>query len=118
VPEVFIVLAVAIGTLLGRVRIHGFSLGAPACTLIVAVMLGQIGMIVIPPLFKAIFFGFFVFTIGYRSGPSFFASLSLQTVSQSHWPSSSGHAGLSSFSLLPTCCSSVRAPSRVLAPAV
>lgn len=81
-PEILIFLAVAIGTLLGRVRIHGFSLGAPACTLIVAVVLGQLGMIVIPPLFKSIFFGFFVFTIGYRSGPNFFASLSLQTVAQ------------------------------------
>jgi AspT/YidE/YbjL antiporter-like protein len=81
-PEILIFLAVAIGTLLGRVRIHGFSLGAPACTLIVAVVLGQLGMIVIPPLFKSIFFAFFVFTIGYRSGPGFFASLSLQTVAQ------------------------------------
>jgi aspartate-alanine antiporter len=81
-PEVFIFLAVAIGTLLGHVRIRGFSLGAPACTLIVAVVLGQFGAIVIPPLFKSVFFGLFVFTIGYRSGPNFFASLSLQTVSQ------------------------------------
>jgi len=81
-PEVFILLAVAIGMLLGHVRVRGFSLGAPACTLIVAVVLGQFGTIVIPPLLKSIFFGFFVFTIGYRSGPNFFASLSLQTVSQ------------------------------------
>jgi putative transport protein len=81
-PEIFVFLAVAIGTLLGRVRIHGFSLGAPACTLIVAVVLGQVGAIVIPPLLKSILFGLFVFTIGYRSGPEFFASLSLQTLSQ------------------------------------
>jgi aspartate-alanine antiporter len=81
-PEIFIFLAVAIGTLLGRIRIWGFALGAPACTLIVAVVLGQFGTIVIPPLLKSIFFGLFVFTIGYRSGPNFFASLSLQTISQ------------------------------------
>jgi putative transport protein len=81
-PEVFILLAVALGTLLGRVRIRGFSFGAPACILIVAVLLGQLGTIVIPALLKSIFFGLFVFTIGYRSGPNFFASLSLQTVSQ------------------------------------
>jgi aspartate-alanine antiporter len=81
-PEIFILLAVAIGTLLGRIRIHGFSFGAPACTLIVAVVLGQLGAIVIPPVLKSIFFGLFVFTIGYRSGPNFFASLSLQTLSQ------------------------------------
>lgn len=81
-PEIFIFLAIAIGTVLGRIRIYGFALGATACTLIVAVVLGQFGPIIIPPLLKSIFFGFFVFTIGYRSGPEFFASLSLQTISQ------------------------------------
>ena len=81
-PEIFIFLAVAIGTVLGRIRIRGFSLGVPACILVVAVVLGQFGTIVIPPLLKSILFGLFVFTIGYRSGPEFFASLSLQTLSQ------------------------------------
>jgi len=81
-PEIFLFLAVALGTLLGRVRIRGFSLGAPACILIVAVVLGQFGTIVIPSVLKSIFFGLFVFTIGYRSGPEFFASLSLQTLAQ------------------------------------
>lgn len=81
-PEVFIFLAVAIGTAIGRLRIRGFALGAPACTLIVAVVLGQLGVIVIPAVLKSILFGLFVFTIGYRSGPEFFASLSLKTLSQ------------------------------------
>ena len=35
-----------------------------------------------PPAARSIFFGLFVFTIGYRSGPEFFASLSLHTLSQ------------------------------------
>jgi putative transport protein len=81
-PEIFLLLAVAIGTILGRVRIKGLSLGATACTLVVAVLLGQLGSFVIPPLFRTIFFSLFVFTIGYRSGPQFFASLSLRTLSQ------------------------------------
>jgi putative transport protein len=81
-PEIFIFLAVGIGTLLGRIRIHGFALGATACTLIVAVILGQLGPFVIPAVLKSIFFGLFVFTIGYRSGPEFFASLSFSTLSQ------------------------------------
>src|SRR3954453_17143638 len=81
-PEIFIFLAVAICTLLGRVRIRGFSFGVPACILVVAVIVGQFGTIVVPPLLKAILFGLFVFTIGYRSGPEFFASLSLRTLSQ------------------------------------
>lgn len=68
-PEVFLFLAIAIGTVLGRVRIGGFAIGATACTLIVAVVLGQLGTFVIPSLLKSILFGLFVFTIGYRSGP-------------------------------------------------
>src|SRR5882757_4884556 len=82
VPELFIFLAIAIGTLLGRIRIHGFAIGATACTLIVAVVLGQLGTFVIPPLLRSILFGLFVFTIGYRSGPEFFASLSIRTLTQ------------------------------------
>ena len=81
-PEIFLFLAVAIGTLLGRIRIRGFAIGATACTLVVAVILGQLGTFVIPPLLKSILFGLFVFTIGYRSGPEFFASLSFRTLAQ------------------------------------
>ncbi len=81
-PEVFLFLAMAIGTLLGRVRIYGFSIGATACTLLVAVLLGQLGQFVIPSLLKSVLFALFVFTIGYRSGPEFFASLSLRTFAQ------------------------------------
>src|SRR5262252_2393212 len=81
-PEIFLLLAVAIGTLLGRVRIRGFAIGATACTLVVAVILGQLGTFVIPAMLRSIFFGFFVFTIGYRAGPEFFASMSLRTLNQ------------------------------------
>jgi putative transport protein len=81
-PEIFLLLAIALGTFLGRLQFKGFSVGATACTLVVAVLLGQLGNFVIPPLFKSIFFSLFVFTIGYKSGPEFFASLSLRTLSQ------------------------------------
>src|SRR5215510_13376254 len=94
-PEIFLFLAVAIGTLLGRVRIRGFAIGATACTLIVAVVLGQLGTFVIPPMLKSIFFGLFVFTIGYRSGPEFFASLSFRTLAQVALALVMGACGLS-----------------------
>src|SRR5258708_10807340 len=81
-PEIFLLLAIALGTFLGRLKIAGFAIGATACTLVVAVILGQLGNFVIPPLFKSIFFSLFVFTIGFKSGPEFFASLSLRTLSQ------------------------------------
>ena len=79
-PEIFLLLAVALGRILGRLRIRGFAIGATACTLMVAILLGQLGTFVIPPLLKSLLFGLFVFTIGYRAGPEFFASLSLQTL--------------------------------------
>ena len=62
-PEVFLFLAVAIGNLFGRIRIGGFAIGATACTLFVAVILGQLGVFVIPSVLKSILFGLFVFTI-------------------------------------------------------
>ena len=34
-PEIFLLLSIAIGTLLGRLQIRGFSVGATACTLVV-----------------------------------------------------------------------------------
>src|SRR5438552_3914268 len=81
-PEVFLFLAVAIGTVLGRIRIAGFAVGSSDCILIVSVDLGQLGAFVIPSILKSILFGLFVFTIGYRSGPEFFASLSFHTLAQ------------------------------------
>ena len=81
-PEIYLFAAIALGTWLGRIRIHGFALGVTACILLVSVLLGQLGTIVIPPILRSIFFGFFVFTIGYKSGPEFFASLSFRTLNQ------------------------------------
>jgi putative transport protein len=81
-PEIFLLLAVAIGTILGRVKIRGFAIGTTACTLIVAVLIGQLGIFTFPPVLRGILFSLFVFTIGYQSGPEFFASLSVRTLVQ------------------------------------
>ncbi len=81
-PEIFLLLSIALGTIIGRTPIGGFSIGTTACTLIVAVIIGQLGTFVIAPVFKTVFFSLFVFTIGYKSGPEFFASLSLRTLTQ------------------------------------
>ncbi|MGY4235812.1 putative transport protein [Bradyrhizobium sp. USDA 4449] len=81
-PEIFLLLALAIGTILGRIKVRGFSIGTTACILIVAVLIGQLGSFTFPPVLRAILFSLFVFTIGYRSGPEFFASLSLRTLAQ------------------------------------
>jgi putative transport protein len=81
-PEIFLFLAIAIGTMLGRIRVRGFAIGATACILMASVVIGQLGNFVIPSLLKSILFSLFVFTIGYKSGPQFFASLSVRTLSQ------------------------------------
>jgi len=81
-PEIFLLLSIAVGTILGRLRIHGFSIGTTACTLIVAVLIGQLGTFTFPSMVRVVLFSLFVFTIGYRSGPEFFASLSVRTLAQ------------------------------------
>jgi putative transport protein len=81
-PEIFLFLAVAIGTVLGRIRFRGFALGSTACVLIVAVIISQLGTFTIAPVLRSILFAVFVFTIGFRSGPEFFASLSFRTLNQ------------------------------------
>ncbi|WP_439360825.1 aspartate:alanine exchanger family transporter [Bradyrhizobium sp. DASA03007] len=81
-PEIFLLLAIAVGTILGRIKVRGFSIGTTACILIVAVLIGQLGSFTFPPILRAILFSLFVFTIGYRSGPEFFASLSVRTLAQ------------------------------------
>ena len=81
-PEIFLLLAIAIGTILGRLKIRGFSIGTTACILIVSVLIGQLGTFTFPSLLRVILFSLFVFTIGYRSGPEFFASLSVRTLAQ------------------------------------
>ena len=81
-PEIFLLLAVAVGTILGRLKIRGFSIGTTACILIVAVLIGQLGSFTFPALLRIVLFSLFVFTIGYKSGPEFFASLSIRTLAQ------------------------------------
>lgn len=81
-PEIFLLLSMALGTVLGRIKIHGFSLGTTTCTLIVAVLIGQLGTFTIPFVLRIVLFSLFVFTIGYRSGPELFASLSVRTLAQ------------------------------------
>jgi aspartate-alanine antiporter len=81
-PEIFLLLAVAIGTMLGRTTIRGFSIGTTASILIVSVLIGQLGEFTFAPILRTVLFSLFIFTIGYRSGPEFFASLSVRTLGQ------------------------------------
>src|SRR5258708_8975668 len=67
---------------LGHSRIAGFSRGTSGCPLIVSVIIGQLGTFTFPSLLRVVLLSLAVFTIGYRSGPEFFASLSVRTLAQ------------------------------------
>jgi aspartate-alanine antiporter len=73
-PEVAIFISIAIGYTIGRIKIGFFQLGSVAGSLLAAVLVGQV-TVTISPQVKAVCFGLFIFSVGYKSGPQFFASL-------------------------------------------
>ncbi|MCW3474085.1 aspartate-alanine antiporter [Limobrevibacterium gyesilva] len=73
-PEIAIFLALAIGFLIGPIKLYGFNLGNVTGTLIAAVIIGQLG-ITISPNVKAAFFILFIFAVGYGVGPQFVRGL-------------------------------------------
>lgn len=73
-PVIPIFLTLGLGFWIGQLKYKSFSLGPVAATLIIGVLIGQLG-IEIPSIVKTIFFMLFLFTIGYNVGPQFFRSL-------------------------------------------
>src|SRR5262245_62060302 len=73
-PELAIFLTLALGFVLGRVRLGTFSLGNVVGTLLAGVLVGQLE-IPVNPLVKVVFFALFLFATGYKVGPQFFRGL-------------------------------------------
>jgi len=73
-PELAIFLTLALGFLVGRIRIGSFALGNVVGTLLAGVLIGQLD-IPIEPLVKTVFFALFLFATGYKVGPQFFRGL-------------------------------------------
>ncbi|HMR33647.1 MAG TPA: aspartate-alanine antiporter [Geminicoccaceae bacterium] len=73
-PEIAFFLTLAIGYLIGKIKVAGFGLGAVTGTLLAGVLVGQLG-ITLAPAVKQVFFLLFLFSIGYRTGPQFFRGL-------------------------------------------
>jgi putative transport protein len=73
-PELAVFLTLALGFLAGKLRIGTFTLGNVLGCLLAGVLVGQLD-VPVPPTVKAIFFGLFLFSTGYKVGPQFFRGL-------------------------------------------
>ncbi|MBD5418660.1 MAG: aspartate-alanine antiporter [Bacteroides sp.] len=73
-PVIPIFLTLGLGFWIGQLKYKSFSLGPVAATLIIGVIIGQIG-IEISQTVRVVFFMLFLFSIGYSVGPQFFRSL-------------------------------------------
>ena len=80
-PELALFLTLAVGFLIGRLRLGTFRLGNVVGTLLAGVMIGQIG-VTISPLVKVVFFDLFLFATGYKVGPQFFRGLGRSAIGQ------------------------------------
>jgi putative transport protein len=80
-PELAIFLTLALGFLIGHLKIGGFSFGTVVGTLLAGVLVGQLN-IPVPAIVKTVFFDLFLFTTGYKVGPQFFRGLKKDALSQ------------------------------------
>jgi len=80
-PELAVFLTLALGFLIGRVRVGSFSLGNVVGTLLAGVLIGQLD-IKVAPIVKIVFFDLFLFATGYKVGPQFFRGLKKNALSQ------------------------------------
>lgn len=69
-PQIVIFLSLAIGYLIGKIKIKSFSVGATIGVLIAGLILGQM-QIEIPEIIRMFGFILFIFCIGYQIGPHF-----------------------------------------------
>ena len=81
-PEIFLLLSIAIGTVLGRVQDSWFLNRNDSLHTGGGRSYRSARNLYIPVPAARLLFSLFVFTIGYRSGPEFFASLSIRTLAQ------------------------------------
>ncbi|STQ92779.1 putative transporter [Janthinobacterium lividum] len=78
-PEIALFLSLAVGYYIGKIKFGSFQLGGVAGSLLVAVLVSQVG-VAIDPGVKSVLFALFIYAVGYESGPQFFNSLGRQSV--------------------------------------
>jgi putative transport protein len=80
-PDLAIFLTLAVGFVIGRIRVGSFKLGNVVGTLLAGVLIGQLD-IKVDPTVKTVFFSLFLFATGYKVGPQFFRGLKKNAVPQ------------------------------------
>lgn len=78
-PELALFLSLAIGYWIGSIQFGKFQLGGVAGSLLVAVVISQVG-ISIDNAIKSVLFALFIYAVGFESGPQFFRSLGRQSL--------------------------------------
>lgn len=74
-------MTVCLGYLIGKFKVGRFVLGGIAGTLIMGVAIGQ-SNVQMPSGVKSMFFGLFIYAVGYQGGPQFFQALNRRTLNQ------------------------------------
>ena len=80
-PLLALFITIALGYLVGKIKIGSFVLGGIAGTLLVGVVIGQLG-IDIDSGIKNIFFALFIYAVGFQGGPQFFHALNVRSLNQ------------------------------------
>ena len=74
-------LTIALGYLIGKIKVGNFTLGGIAGTLLVGVLIGQFGIDINSGI-KGIFFALFIYAVGFQGGPQFFHALNRRSLNQ------------------------------------
>jgi len=80
-PELAVFLTLAVGFVIGRIKVGSFKFGNVLGTLIAGVLIGQLD-IKVDSTVKTVFFSLFLFATGYKVGPQFFRGLGKNALPQ------------------------------------
>ncbi|MBD1389129.1 aspartate-alanine antiporter [Neiella sp. HB171785] len=78
-PYIALFITLALGYWVGKITIGRFVLGGVAGTLLMGVLVGQVGVDIDPGV-KSIFFALFIYAVGYQGGPQFFGALNRKAI--------------------------------------
>jgi aspartate-alanine antiporter len=79
-PELVLFLSLALGYLVGKLRVGPLTLGGICGTLIVSLLLGAWTKAQVSDDVKTVFFALFIFALGYMAGPQFFRNLNRKSL--------------------------------------